>query len=91
MLNIHPMKDLWMCWTNNCRGRGDDQLYIFHVAFGDSNRTLCGSLIQETGEAFTDLSHVGCLKCTRMIKNMRAHIAENSKPYSKPNELLRHN
>jgi hypothetical protein len=57
---------LELCWTDNCRGRGDEQLYIMHAYDALSRKTFCGVNIQEIGESGT-IDRVGCKRCSKSL------------------------
>ena len=62
---------LFTCWTQNCRGSANDQLYVIHGMLDDgvATRTLCGCRIQEFGE-MADKSAVGCKRCQRVLEKV---------------------
>lgn len=57
---------LFSCWSNNCRGRADEQLYVGHAIDIEQpgNKTLCGVEIQECGEPITP-EGIGCKRCQK--------------------------
>lgn len=61
---------LWLCWTNNCRGKLDTGLYVLHAVTDGSGRTLCGCRIQEFGERVTADAQPSCKRCRRILKKL---------------------
>lgn len=59
---------LWLCWSNNYRGRYDSQLYILHACAEPSKKTLCGVRIQEVGDPPIKGDYwPGCKRCLRIL------------------------
>lgn len=61
-----------VCWTNNCRGKIYDQLYIMH-AHRSGSKTLCGCRIQEIGEYVSEEYPVDCERCIRIMEKQKDH------------------
>lgn len=62
---------VFLAWTNNCRGRADDALYVMH-AWTSGPRTLCGCEVQEVGHEMDAEYLVGCRRCIRSSPNIRS-------------------
>jgi hypothetical protein len=60
---------VFLAWTNNCRGRADDALYVMH-AWTAGPRTLCGCEVQEVGHEMDAEYLVGCRRCIRSLPNI---------------------
>lgn len=58
---------LWLCWSNNCRGRLDHGLYILHACAEMGDKTLCGVSIQEVGNEIVEDTRPGCRRCLRIL------------------------
>jgi hypothetical protein len=63
--------ELFTCWTDNCRGKADAQLYIIHGIREGKSRTLCGCNIQEFGERAT-VDKVSCKRCLCILSKNAA-------------------
>ena len=60
-------EQLYVCWTNNCRGAHDYGLYIFH-AVADGPKTLCGCEIQEIGVSLDKENMPSCKRCLAVLR-----------------------
>lgn len=71
---------LWLCWTDNCRGRSDYGLYVLHAVTDTGKRTLCGCKIQEVGDQITADNRPSCKRCQRILVNIRSqpHAEDNA-------------
>ena len=69
---------LWLCWTDNCRGRSDYGLYVMHAVTDSGKRTLCGCQIQEVGDRVTDEHQPSCKRCLRVLATTQSPSPRHS-------------